>query len=91
VAASPRWRDLRLAVAESATGAALDRAEDEIDAYVCAYVAEYYWTHGTARCRVVGDLESGYIVTPVTPAQGPASTGSSRPSCRRHGGPGASR
>jgi hypothetical protein len=36
VTASPRWRDLRLAVAEPATGAALDRAEDEIDAYVCA-------------------------------------------------------
>jgi predicted RNase H-like nuclease len=70
VTASPRWRDLRLAVAEPATGAALDRAEDEIDAYVCAYVAEYYWTHGLARCRVVGDLDSGYIVTPVTPAQG---------------------
>jgi predicted RNase H-like nuclease len=70
VTASPRWRHLRAAVSDAATGAALDRAEDEIDAYVCAYVAEYYWMHGLKRCRVVGDLESGYIVTPVTPTQG---------------------
>jgi predicted RNase H-like nuclease len=70
VRASPRWEDLRRAVADAGSGAALDRAEDEIDAYVGAYVAAYYWTHGEARCRVVGDLEGGYIVTPVTPAQG---------------------
>lgn len=50
-----------------ASGTALDRAEDEIDACECAYVAHYYWTHSTARCRVVGDLDTGYIVTPVTP------------------------
>jgi predicted RNase H-like nuclease len=43
--------------------------EDELDAFVCAYVAAYYWTHGTRRCRVVGDLESGYIVTPVSERQ----------------------
>ena len=44
----------------------MDRCEDEIDAYICAYVALYYWTHGLAHCRVVGDLASGYIITPVT-------------------------
>lgn len=31
--------------------------------------ALYYWTHGTARCRIAGDVESGYILTPVTPEQ----------------------
>lgn len=56
-----------LATASTTAGAtSLDRLEDEIDAYVCAYIALYYWTYGTARCRVVGDLEDGYILTPVT-------------------------
>jgi predicted RNase H-like nuclease len=41
--------------------------EDEIDAYVRAYTALYYWTHGTTRCRVAGDVTDGYILTPVTP------------------------
>src|SRR5262249_17464780 len=31
--------------------------------------ALYYWTHGTSRCRIVGDVDSGYILTPVTPEQ----------------------
>jgi hypothetical protein len=33
---------------------------------VCAYTALCYWTHGTTKCRVVGDLEDGYILTPVS-------------------------
>jgi predicted RNase H-like nuclease len=57
---------LQTGIAAAPSGAELDRLEDELDAYVCAYVAVYYWTHGSARCRVVGDAESGYIVTPVT-------------------------
>jgi predicted RNase H-like nuclease len=64
---TPRWQDLRATVAAPATGAKLARAEDEIDAYVCAYTALYYWTHGTTRCRIAGDAHDGYIVTPVTP------------------------
>jgi predicted RNase H-like nuclease len=68
VSACARWEWMRTVVEHAPNGAALDRAEDELDAYVCAYVAHYYWTHGTTRCRVVGDLESGYIVTPVSPA-----------------------
>ena len=40
--------------------------EDELDAYLCSYIGLYYWTHGTSRCRVVGDVESGYVVLPVT-------------------------
>ena len=63
---SPRWTILRHQVADGISGAALDRCEDEIDAYICVYVALYYWSHGLVRCRVVGDLGSGYIVTPVT-------------------------
>jgi hypothetical protein len=65
VTAAPRWAALVREAADPASAAGLSRAEDEIDAFVCAYIAAYYWTHGTARCRVVGDLASGYIVTPV--------------------------
>jgi predicted RNase H-like nuclease len=68
VAASPRWPAIRGSVANAATPVELDRLEDEIDAYVCAYTALYYWSHGTERCRIAGDIETGYIVTPVTAA-----------------------
>lgn len=60
------WLTLRRQVASATTGAALDRAEDEIDAYICAYTGMLFWTHGTSRSRVVGDIATGYIVTPVT-------------------------
>jgi predicted RNase H-like nuclease len=69
VRTAPRWAELSAAIAVPSSGAELARLEDEIDAYVCAYTALYYWTHGTSRCRVAGDVDSGYIVTPVTPAQ----------------------
>jgi predicted RNase H-like nuclease len=36
VRTSRRWEGLRELIASDATGAALDRAEDEIDAYLCA-------------------------------------------------------
>jgi hypothetical protein len=69
VGAGPRWAELTAAVASPASGADLSRLEDEIDGYVCAYTALYYWTHGTSRCRIAGDVDSGYILTPVTPEQ----------------------
>ncbi len=52
------------------TGAGLDRAEDELDSYICAYTALYYWTHGLDRCRIFGETDTGYIVTPVSVDQG---------------------
>ena len=64
VTTAPRWSALRSGIAEASSGAALDRVEDELDAFLCAYIAVYYWTHGTSR--IVGDVQSGYIVTPVT-------------------------
>lgn len=69
VTGSPRWEVLREAVGGD-RGSDLDRAEDELDAYVCAYVALHYRHHGTSRSRVVGDVATGYVVTPVTAAQG---------------------
>lgn len=64
VQAAPRWRGLVHAATSSPVGAELDRAEDEIDAFACAYVALLYWTYGTDRCAVFGSLQAGYIVTP---------------------------
>lgn len=49
-----------------ATGAALKRHEDLLDALTCAYVALYRHRWGDERCPVVGDLTNGYIVTPAT-------------------------
>src|SRR5262245_31513785 len=64
---NPRWVQIRERVSNTTSGAELDRLEDEIDAYICAYIALYYWTHGSHRCRVVGTASAGYIVTPVSP------------------------
>ena len=69
VTSSPRWEELRREATSGRTQVALDRAEDEMDAYLCAYVALYFWTWGSRRCRVVGDTTAGYIVTPVTRQQ----------------------
>ncbi len=38
--------------------------EDKLDAIVCAYTAAYWWKFGTERSTMIGDLTSGYIVTP---------------------------
>jgi predicted RNase H-like nuclease len=68
VASCRRWEVLQHTTSLT-NASAMDRLEDELDAYVCAYVALYYWTHGLERCRVVGDLRDGYIVTPVNEQQ----------------------
>ncbi len=46
-------------------GKALKAYEDRIDGILCAYIAAYYWTWGTDRCAIFGDLNGGYIVTPM--------------------------
>jgi predicted RNase H-like nuclease len=68
VATAPRWDELRDSLVVATSNGQLDLIEDELDAFMCAYIAFYYWTHGASRCRVVGDFDTGYIVTPVTPA-----------------------
>jgi len=70
VATTVRWGELRDALLKASSNGQLDLIEDELDAYMCAYIGLYYWTHGASRCRVVGDVDSGYIVTPVTPTSG---------------------
>lgn len=38
--------------------------EDKLDAIVAAYTAAYWWRFGTGRSTMIGDLTTGYIVTP---------------------------
>lgn len=52
----------------SLRGGKLKEYEDRLDAILCAYIAAYYWTWGTRRNAIVGSLEGGYIVTPMTAA-----------------------
>jgi predicted RNase H-like nuclease len=42
----------------------LKPVEDQIDAALCAYIAQHYWEHGRARNRVYGSNAAGYIVVP---------------------------
>jgi predicted RNase H-like nuclease len=66
VTTSPGWIRLVAMVADARTGAQLDLVEDELDAYVCAYVALYYeQRRGSRECAVIGDGRTGYVVTPV--------------------------
>lgn len=63
VAAHDGWLALRRAVATAQRKSELRRAEDPIDAVVCAYVA-LYAQRRPAQVTIYGDLDTGYIVTP---------------------------
>jgi len=67
VAAHEGWVGLRRQVVTAQRKSDLRRAEDPIDAVVCAYVALY-----AERCpgdvTLYGDSATGYIVTPSLPA-----------------------
>ncbi|NWJ48321.1 MAG: DUF429 domain-containing protein [Chloroflexi bacterium] len=45
----------------------LKHYDDLLDAIICAYVAYFYWYWGQEKCHMFGDLNHGYIVTPITP------------------------
>ncbi len=38
--------------------------ENKLDAIICAYVAAYWWKYGTKRSTMIGDVNTGYVVTP---------------------------
>ncbi|HYE93605.1 MAG TPA: DUF429 domain-containing protein [Terriglobales bacterium] len=67
VTTSPRWPALVAAVAARPEGAAFKRVEDELDAYVCAYIGAYHLAWAGRRSLTIGGARCGYIVTPVTP------------------------
>ena len=61
------WVELRRQVRAAQRKSELRRAEDPVDAVVCAYVALYAQRRPTA-VTVYGDSATGYIVTPSLPA-----------------------
>jgi len=67
VTASPRWPTLVATCHARPSGIALKRLEDELDAYVCAYIGSYHLAWGGRRSLTIGDGTHGYIVVPVTP------------------------
>jgi predicted RNase H-like nuclease len=67
VASHEDWVELRRQVATAQRKSDLRRAEDPIDAVVCAYVA-LYAERCPAGVTIYGDLATGYIVTPSLPA-----------------------
>lgn len=66
--ASPRWAELRRAVATATRKVDLRVVEDEVDAIFCAYLA-WRWARRDPWLRVVGDVREGYIVVPEPPTR----------------------
>ncbi|HNF04625.1 MAG TPA: bifunctional ribonuclease/(p)ppGpp synthase [Mycobacterium sp.] len=67
VADHPEWIALRSGVEQAERKSELRRAEDPVDAVVCAYVA-LFATRRPGAITVYGDFATGYIVTPALPA-----------------------
>ena len=61
----PAWQSIRATVEQASTKSQLRAVEDSVDAVVCAYIARYS-RHRPQGVRVFGDLDTGYILTPVT-------------------------
>lgn len=68
VTGHPGWASLRNQVRAAERKSDLRRAEDPIDAVVCAYVALYAQRH-PAGITVYGDEATGCIVTPSLPTE----------------------
>jgi predicted RNase H-like nuclease len=66
VASHDNWAQLRGRVATAQRKCDLRRAEDPVDAVVCAYVA-LYAQRCPAGVTIYGDFATGYIVTPSLP------------------------
>jgi predicted RNase H-like nuclease/ppGpp synthetase/RelA/SpoT-type nucleotidyltranferase len=62
----PQWKELVRDVESATSKADLRRAEDPVDAVVCAYVAMIF-DRRRDQTKTYGDLDSGYIVTPKLP------------------------
>ena len=64
--AATDWQALRSAVEQAGRKSELRVVEDQVDAVVCAYVAQLA-ARQPERTTTYGDFESGYIVTPTLP------------------------
>jgi len=49
---------------EELKGKSLKAHEDILDSIFCAYLAYFSW-HSPDKCEVLGDMEKGYIMTPI--------------------------
>jgi predicted RNase H-like nuclease/ppGpp synthetase/RelA/SpoT-type nucleotidyltranferase len=61
------WQGLRRAVETAERKSELRRAEDPVDAVVCAYIG-LYATRRPDDITIYGDFATGYIVTPTLPS-----------------------
>jgi predicted RNase H-like nuclease len=52
---------------EELKGKSLKQYEDILDAFLCAYLALFYWRWGEEKNEMIGDLKSGYIINPTEP------------------------
>lgn len=66
---SAHWQAIGAEVNSATTKAQLKRAEDRIDAVLCAYIA-WYAQAEPGSVRTLGNPRDGYIITPVTSAMG---------------------
>lgn len=66
VSGHPEWIRLRTSVHDATRKSQLRRAEDPVDAVVCAHIARYA-TERPADITVYGDVATGCIVTPTCP------------------------
>ncbi len=64
---TPSWQALRDSVLTAAGKAALRRAEDPVDAVLCAYIARFAALRPD-DVTIYGDTATGAIVTPTLPA-----------------------
>jgi predicted RNase H-like nuclease/ppGpp synthetase/RelA/SpoT-type nucleotidyltranferase len=80
-----QWKILVDQVRSAARKSDLRRAEDQIDAVVCAYVAMFA-ERRPALTTTYGDLASGYIVTPTLPEGHRPSPRSRQPPGEQPGG-----
>lgn len=70
LASSTQWTELKDAVAQANRKLQLRRAEDPVDAVLCAYIARY--AHERPEdITIYGDAASGCIITPSLKASGP--------------------
>ncbi len=67
VAGNSDWARLRRMVETATTKAELRRAEDPVDAVLCAYIG-HYATERPDDVTIYGDFETGYIITPTLPS-----------------------
>lgn len=65
--AAPQWAALRDAVETATRKSELRRAEDPVDAVLCAYLARFFHRR-PAEVTIYGDPATGCIVTPTHPA-----------------------